>query len=72
MQSQVSPRVGHLAESFVDLARSLTRPDLDRAVTLARELRASGVAVTIVVHEHKRLGRGIELAALAEHFGPPA
>ncbi len=55
----------------MDLARSLTRPDLDRAVTLARELRASGVAVTIVVHEHKRLGRGIELAALAEHFGPP-
>jgi hypothetical protein len=28
-------------------------------------MRASGVAVTIVVHEHKRLGRDIELAALA-------
>jgi hypothetical protein len=28
----------------------------------------SGVAVTIVVHEHKRLGRGIELAALAEQL----
>jgi hypothetical protein len=26
---------------------------------------ASRVAVTVVVHEHKRLGRGIELAALA-------
>jgi hypothetical protein len=35
---------------------------------LARELRASGVAVTLVVHEHKRLGRGIELAALAEQL----
>ena len=32
---------------------------------LAREIRASGAAVPIVVHEHKRLGRGIELAALA-------
>ncbi|MGI5320899.1 recombinase family protein [Actinomadura nitritigenes] len=31
-------------------------------------LRASGVAVTLVVHEHKRLGRGIELAALAERL----
>ena len=28
--------------------------------------RSSGVAVTLVVHEHKRLGRGIELALLAE------
>jgi DNA invertase Pin-like site-specific DNA recombinase len=48
--------------------RAATRPELDRAVALARELRASGVAVTIVVHEHKRLGRGIELAALAEQL----
>ena len=31
-------------------------------------MRASGVAVTLVVHEHKRLGRGIELAALAEQL----
>lgn len=46
--------------------RAATRPELDRAVALAREIRASGVAVTLVVHEHKRLGRGIELAALAE------
>src|SRR6266699_1660314 len=29
---------------------------------------AAGAAVTIVVHEHKRLGRGIELAALAEQL----
>ena len=45
-----------------------TRPELDKAVALAREIRASGAAVTIVVHEHKRLGRGIELAALAEQL----
>jgi DNA invertase Pin-like site-specific DNA recombinase len=48
--------------------RALTRPELDKAVALAGEMRASGVAVTIVVHEHKRLGRGIELAALAEQL----
>ncbi|WP_433432226.1 SigE family RNA polymerase sigma factor [Nonomuraea sp. CA-141351] len=45
-----------------------TRPELDKAVTLARELRAAGVAVTLVVHEHKRLGRGLDLAALAEQL----
>ena len=48
--------------------RATSRPELDRAVALARELRASGVAVALVVHEHKRLGRGIELAALAEQL----
>ncbi|MGV9840274.1 recombinase family protein [Nocardia niigatensis] len=48
--------------------RSTTRPELDNAVALAREVRASGVAVTLVVHEHKRLGRGIELAGLAEQL----
>lgn len=48
--------------------RATTRPELDNAVTLARELRASGVAVTLVVHEPKRLGRGLELAALAEQL----
>ncbi|MFD4460309.1 recombinase family protein [Nocardia sp. NPDC058480] len=48
--------------------RALIRPELDRAVALAREIRASGAAVTLVVHEHKRLGRGIELAALAEQL----
>ncbi len=48
--------------------RAASRPRLDRAAALARELRASGVAVTLVVHEHKRLGRGIELAALAEQL----
>ncbi len=48
--------------------RAVTRPELDKSVALAREIRASGAAVTIVVHEHKRLGRGIELAALAEQL----
>lgn len=35
---------------------------------LAGEIRSSGVAVTLVVHEHKRLGRGIELAMPAEEL----
>lgn len=48
--------------------RATTRPELDKAINLARELRASGVAVTLVVHEHKRLGRGLDLAALAEQL----
>ncbi|MET8308184.1 recombinase family protein [Micromonospora sp. NPDC005173] len=46
--------------------RATRRPELEKVVGLARELRASGVRVTLVVHEHKRLGRGIDLAALAE------
>jgi len=48
--------------------RATSRPELEKAVVLAREMRASGVAVIVVVHEHKRLGRGIELAALAEQL----
>lgn len=48
--------------------RATRRPELDKAVTLAREIRASGAAVTLVVHEHKRLGRGIDLATLAEEL----
>ncbi|WP_246243296.1 recombinase family protein [Amycolatopsis pithecellobii] len=48
--------------------RALRRPELDKAVTLAREMRASGLSVTLVVHEHKRLARGIELATLAEQL----
>lgn len=31
-------------------------------------MRAAGVAVTLVVHEHKRLGRGLDLAAVAEQL----
>ncbi|MEU8580273.1 recombinase family protein [Streptomyces abikoensis] len=49
-------------------ARATTRPELEKAVALARELRASGIAVTVVAHEHKRLGRGIDLAMLAEEL----
>jgi len=48
--------------------RATTRPELNKAVTLARELRAAGVAVTFVVHEHKRLGRVLDLAARAEQL----
>lgn len=48
--------------------RAARRPELEAAVTLAREIRSSGVRVTLVVHEHKRLGRGIELATLAEEL----
>ena len=48
--------------------RATRRPQLDKAVALARELRVSGVRVTLVVHEHTRLGRGIELATLAEEL----
>lgn len=48
--------------------RARQRPELDKAIVLARELRASGVAVTVVAHEHKRLGRGLELAELAEQL----
>ncbi|MEU4576145.1 recombinase family protein [Nonomuraea sp. NPDC023979] len=48
--------------------RATVRPELERALVLAAEMRASGLAVTLVVHEHKRLGRGIELAALAEQL----
>ncbi|MFJ9030187.1 recombinase family protein [Streptomyces sp. NPDC102274] len=48
--------------------RATKRPELEAAVQLAGEIRSSGVAVTLVVHEHKRLGRGIELAMLAEEL----
>ncbi|MEU6019466.1 hypothetical protein ABZ826_37420 [Streptomyces sp. NPDC047515] len=34
--------------------RATKRPELDKAVELVGELRASGVRVTLVVHEHKR------------------
>ncbi|MGW0594966.1 recombinase family protein [Streptosporangium sp. NPDC002607] len=44
--------------------RATTHPELDKAVALARELRAAGVAVTLVVHEHK-LGRGLDRPAHA-------
>ncbi|TDC99601.1 recombinase family protein [Nonomuraea deserti] len=51
-----------------DLHGATRRPELERAVALAREMRASGIAVALVVHEHKRLGRGLALAELAEQL----
>ncbi|MEU9123178.1 recombinase family protein [Streptomyces sp. NPDC048506] len=48
--------------------RATRRPELEATVKLAGEIRSSGVHLTIVVHEHKRLGRGIELAMLAEEL----
>ncbi|MFJ1604539.1 recombinase family protein [Streptomyces sp. NPDC088253] len=48
--------------------RATKRPELEAAVKLAGEIRSSGVAVTLVVNEHKRLGRGIELATPAEEL----
>ncbi|MFC5895224.1 recombinase family protein [Streptomyces ramulosus] len=48
--------------------RAARRPELEAAVKLAGEIRSSGIAVTLVVHEHKRLGRGIERAMLAEEL----
>ncbi|GAA2409753.1 recombinase family protein [Streptomyces glaucosporus] len=48
--------------------RATKRPELEAAVKPAGEIRPSGVAVTLVVHEHKRLGRGIELAIPAEEL----
>jgi DNA invertase Pin-like site-specific DNA recombinase len=48
--------------------RAARRPELDKAVALACEMRLSGVRVTLVVHEHKRLGRGLDLATLAEEL----
>ena len=65
-QRRASPNLSRFSSKIS--TRAVTRPELDRAVALAREIRGSGVAVTIVVHEHKRLGRGIELAALAEQL----
>ncbi|WP_327310090.1 recombinase family protein (plasmid) [Streptomyces sp. NBC_01298] len=46
--------------------RVAKRPGLEKAVAVARELRTTGARVTLVVHEPKRLGRGIELVNLAE------
>ena len=48
--------------------RVSTRPELEKAISLAGEKRAEGAAVTMVVHEHKRLGRGIEMAMMAEQL----
>jgi hypothetical protein len=48
--------------------RTTRRPESEAAVKLAGEIRSPGAAVTLVVHEHKRLGRGIEPAMPAEEL----
>ena len=62
-----SLRASGVTQAFAEKisTRAVARPELERAMALAREIGVSGAAVTLVVHEHKRLGRGIELAALA-------
>jgi DNA invertase Pin-like site-specific DNA recombinase len=60
------PRARIFAEKVSTRVRQ--RPELKRAIDLACELRAAGVAVTFVVPEHKRLGRGADLVTLAEHL----
>lgn len=67
LDSLTRAKVGRVFAEKIS-TRALRRPELDNAVALAQEMRASGVAVTLVVHEHKRLGRGIELATLAEQL----
>jgi hypothetical protein len=48
--------------------RAAKRPGPEAAVKLAGKIRSSGVAVTLVVHEHKRYGRGIEPAVIAKEL----
>ncbi|MFI1397919.1 recombinase family protein [Streptomyces sp. NPDC020681] len=48
--------------------RAIQHPELEKTVALSGELRASWVRVTLVVHEHRLLGSGIELATLAEEL----
>lgn len=45
-----------------DLHPRLQAARAGKTVLLARELRAFRVRITLVVHEHKRRGRGIDLA----------
>ena len=49
-------RAAGIAKIFAEKisARARVKPELDKAVALAREMRSSGIAVTIVVHEHDR------------------
>ena len=47
--------------------RLARRPELEQAIALAREVRASGVAVTLVVHESaRRRGKTIGGAAVTD------
>ncbi|WP_328835918.1 recombinase family protein [Streptomyces europaeiscabiei] len=58
--------VGHVRLGYA--RASTARQSLDAQLKLAGEIRSSGVAAALVVHEHKRLDRGIELAMLAEEL----
>lgn len=49
-------------------SRLAKRPELDRAIEAARAARRNGKTVSIVAHNHKRAGRGLELANLAERL----
>ncbi len=66
VDSLTAADVGRIFSEKISTATA--RPELEAAVKLARDIRSSGVAVTLVVHEHKRLGRGIDLATLAEQL----
>lgn len=48
--------------------RAGKRPELGKAMAAAQEFRRSGMTVTIVADEHRRIGRGLELAQLAEQL----
>lgn len=49
--------------------RVARRPQLEAATERAKTLRAAGVGVIFTVHEHKRLGRGLAICAIAEDLG---
>ncbi|MFJ9901252.1 hypothetical protein ACIQPR_48940 [Streptomyces sp. NPDC091280] len=48
--------------------RATKRPEPEATVEIAGEIRSSGIAVTLVVNEHKRLCRSVELAMLVEEL----
>ncbi|OEJ20861.1 resolvase (plasmid) [Streptomyces agglomeratus] len=72
IQSQIdalnAASVHRLFEEHVS-TRVRERPEMRAALTAAREYRALGARVTLVVHEMKRLGRGaLELLKVAEEL----
>ena len=66
---QFALRAAGVTRTFAEKVstRAVARPELDKVVALARELRASGVAVTMVVHEQaarpRHRARGARRAA---------
>lgn len=72
IQSQIdalnAANVHRLFQEHVS-TRVRERPEMKAALTAAREYRALGAKVTLVVHEMKRLGRGaLELLKVAEQL----